>query len=296
MSRKLTALAALNILGWVVAVPLLLFAVVDPFVEFPGLPGRVGPSSAGTVHLDEPALGPSRPGRGTPRRDDPLRAAREALARFAPGSAGTVALVPGSGAGGGVSPRDRLVADLRSRAGRTRPLGTPPASRGLASPPAPAVAPPASGTPGRVPAVAPAPAPVTEDAARPVRTSEPPAPETAQAHDSPPGKPEGQDSAPPPAEAPEPGAEPPVPPAPPAGEPPAPETPPPPASEPPAPETPAPPAGEPAPPPDAPETPAPPEDPPEDPGDKNPIPPAVKPPHEDVPQPYAPAEPGPGNC
>ena len=34
MSSRVKVLAVLNVLGWLVAVPLLLIAVVDPFVDF----------------------------------------------------------------------------------------------------------------------------------------------------------------------------------------------------------------------------------------------------------------------
>ena len=34
MSSRVKALAVLNVLGWLIAVPMLLVAVVDPFVDF----------------------------------------------------------------------------------------------------------------------------------------------------------------------------------------------------------------------------------------------------------------------
>ena len=34
MSSRVKALAVLNVLGWLVAVPIMLIAVVDPFVDF----------------------------------------------------------------------------------------------------------------------------------------------------------------------------------------------------------------------------------------------------------------------
>src|SRR5215212_2027396 len=95
MSARMKALAVLNVLGWLVVVPLLLVAVVDPFVDFGDWPDRVTGGRDGEVPLHAPAgrrAAPLQTKARTPapralaRRpaDDPLRAAREALARFRP--------------------------------------------------------------------------------------------------------------------------------------------------------------------------------------------------------------------
>ena len=41
MSRRVKALAVLNVIGWLVAVPLLLLAVVHPFVDLGKWPNRL---------------------------------------------------------------------------------------------------------------------------------------------------------------------------------------------------------------------------------------------------------------
>ena len=54
MSMKLKALAALNVFGWVIAVPVLLFALVSPFVDFDGWPRTIaGGLGDGTITLRE---------------------------------------------------------------------------------------------------------------------------------------------------------------------------------------------------------------------------------------------------
>src|SRR6266536_2998977 len=55
MSRKLKALGALNLIGWVVAIPALMVALAGPIVAFHGWPGHL-PHFFGsdTVHLGEP--------------------------------------------------------------------------------------------------------------------------------------------------------------------------------------------------------------------------------------------------
>src|SRR4051794_33086743 len=96
MSARMKALAVLNVLGWLVAVPLLLMAVVDPWVNFGDWPARLIGARDGDVQLHAPAARatggvakarPRTPRAAVPPRgaaDDPLRAAREALARFRP--------------------------------------------------------------------------------------------------------------------------------------------------------------------------------------------------------------------
>ena len=51
-------LAALNVLGWLVAVPLLLVALVDPFVEFGDWPDRLIGDRRGDVQLRTPEAAP----------------------------------------------------------------------------------------------------------------------------------------------------------------------------------------------------------------------------------------------
>ena len=112
MSRRVKVLAALNVLGWLVAVPLLLVALVDPFVDFSDWPDRVINDRRGDVQLRTPAAEPgsqvkreSARSRARRAEDDPLEAAREALAQFAPAvGAGGAA---GPGAGGGRPAADR---------------------------------------------------------------------------------------------------------------------------------------------------------------------------------------------
>src|SRR5262245_7774592 len=64
MSRKLKALGALNLVGWTVAIPLLMVAMVGPLIAFHGWPnGLPGLHGGGKVQLTEPgALSvPARP-------------------------------------------------------------------------------------------------------------------------------------------------------------------------------------------------------------------------------------------
>ena len=105
-------LAALNVLGWLVAVPLLLVAVVDPFVDFGDWPNRLIGDRRGDVQLRTPEAPAQRVGKpkherqervGVARTTSPLLAAREALRQFQ-ASAGTGtggAAAGGGGAGGG---------------------------------------------------------------------------------------------------------------------------------------------------------------------------------------------------
>ena len=51
-------LAALNVLGWLVAVPLLLVALVDPFVDFGDWPDRLIGDRQGDVQLRTPDAKP----------------------------------------------------------------------------------------------------------------------------------------------------------------------------------------------------------------------------------------------
>src|SRR4051812_24321043 len=112
MSRRMKVLAALNVLGWVVAVPLLLVAVVDPFVDFGDWPDRLIGDRRGDVQLrtpEAPAQRAEKPktqvkSESTSSDDNPLRAAREALERFRPpATSGAVPLAGGGvGTGGGL--------------------------------------------------------------------------------------------------------------------------------------------------------------------------------------------------
>ena len=81
MSRRVKALAALNVLGWLIAVPILLAAVVDPFVDFGSWPDRLIGGRQGDVQLGTPttraAQAPSH-----------KRAAREPRAGREPGAGG----------------------------------------------------------------------------------------------------------------------------------------------------------------------------------------------------------------
>jgi len=294
------ALAVLNVLGWLVAVPLLLVALVDPFVDFGGWPERLIGGRQGDVQL-HPATSAPREGARTPAArtrpaDDPLRAAREALRRFrpatgiAPASGG--ALVPASpGASGGGGDTRGRGGSLRGVAGpgRTngpalRPIGqteTPTAGGVQPAPAGPVVLAPGAGadSAGTPPPVAPE---VPQAPIRPARVTEPPPPETP-VEAAPPGDPDGPGPGPTPTPTPEPTPEPaatptvtPQPSATPAPEPTA-------TPDPPAPEVPVPPE----------DPPGEPEDPPDPPQDHANIPPAVKPPQDQMPAPDLPGAPGP---
>ena len=120
MSRRVKVLAALNVLGWLVAVPLLLVALVDPFVDFSDWPDRVIDDRRGDVQLRTPAAEPgsqvkreSARSRARRAEDDPLEAAREALAQFAP--------AVGAGGGGAAGGAAAAAAEpARAAAGATR--------------------------------------------------------------------------------------------------------------------------------------------------------------------------------
>src|SRR3954447_14656052 len=106
MSRRVKVLAALNVLGWLVAVPLLLVAVVDPFVDFGDWPNRLIGDRRGDVQLrttEAPVQHAAKPkttvkSESESSDDNPLRAVREALERFRP--SGTAGAVPTAGGGG----------------------------------------------------------------------------------------------------------------------------------------------------------------------------------------------------
>src|SRR5215210_7609113 len=112
MTPRMKGLAVLNVLAWLVAVPLLLVVLVDPFVDFGDWPDRVISGRGADVQLRGPepggagSEGPAREQTRTPARpprgaDDPLRAAREAIARFRPATTGSAgALAPGGGVAG----------------------------------------------------------------------------------------------------------------------------------------------------------------------------------------------------
>src|SRR5213080_4668590 len=94
MSAREEALAVLNVLGGVIVVPLLLLVVIDPFENFGDWPDRLIGGRDGAVRLHAPAhrgtpVAKARPRTAAPTAvrppaDDPLRAAREAIARFRP--------------------------------------------------------------------------------------------------------------------------------------------------------------------------------------------------------------------
>ena len=108
-------LAALNVLGWLVAVPLLLVALVDPFVDFGDWPDRLIGDRNGDVQLRTPVAADKRAAAkersavqseaARSAAEDPLQAAREAIAQFnrPPASGGASAPVGGGGGGGGGS-------------------------------------------------------------------------------------------------------------------------------------------------------------------------------------------------
>src|SRR3954469_9168460 len=113
MSRRMKVLAALNVLGWLVAVPLLLMAVVDPFVDFGDWPNRLIGDRRGDVQLRTPEAPAQRVGKpktsvtseGQSSTASPLLAAREALRQFqataGTGTGGAAAGGAGGGAGSG---------------------------------------------------------------------------------------------------------------------------------------------------------------------------------------------------
>src|SRR4051812_14630445 len=69
MSRKLKALGALNLIGWTVAIPLLMVALVSPLIAFHGWPsGLPGFHGDDRVQLSEPGE------RSAPARPDGRRA------------------------------------------------------------------------------------------------------------------------------------------------------------------------------------------------------------------------------
>ena len=116
------ALAAINAIGWLVAVPVLLVALVDPFVDFGDWPDRLIGDRGGAVQLRTPEAERREPLRrcAAERRsseDDPLQAAREAVETFNPAPAGAAPLA--AAPGGGVPARRRArpgAPDRRERA------------------------------------------------------------------------------------------------------------------------------------------------------------------------------------
>src|SRR5215213_5778554 len=113
MSRRVKVLAALNVLGWLVAVPLLLGAVVDPFVDFGDWPNRLIGDRRGDVQLGTPEAPVQHAGKPKTSvksevqssSENPLQAARDALRQFQ-ASAGTGtggAAAGGAGGRGGTS-------------------------------------------------------------------------------------------------------------------------------------------------------------------------------------------------
>src|SRR4051794_11020664 len=161
MSRRMKVLAALNVLGWVVAVPLLLMAVVDPFVDFGDMPNRLIGDRRGDVRLRTPEAPVQHAGKpktsvksGLQSSDEsPLLAAREALRQFqanagtvtggAAGGAATGGAGGAGGSGGGRGGGGREV-DTRTPHGARPPnrptpsRARPPRPRGRRPPPPPA--------------------------------------------------------------------------------------------------------------------------------------------------------------
>ena len=123
-------LAALNVLGWLVAVPLLLVAVVDPFVDFGDWPNRLIGDRRGDVQLRTPEAPAQRVGKPKTSvkselessNDSPLLAAREALRQFqANAGTGTGGAAAGGGGGGGW----RLAPAAAAASSTPAPAGAP---------------------------------------------------------------------------------------------------------------------------------------------------------------------------
>src|SRR4051812_15855916 len=140
MSRKLKALGALNLVGWTVAIPLLMVALVGPIVAFHGWPSALpGLHGDGQVRLAEPGE------RSVPARPDGRRGSGSpVLAAVLPGG---VAVAAGSGIAAGAPAGSAPAIGARTRRGGA-PTGA------LPSIPLPA----APVTPAPTPAPAPAPA------------------------------------------------------------------------------------------------------------------------------------------
>ena len=168
MSSRVKALAAINVLGWLVAVPIMLVAVVDPFMDVGDWPDRLLGGREGAVQMRtatrEPAPAVTRPARERETAEDPLRSTREAIARLRPAiglaAAGGAPLGSFGPLGGGNEVRDGGSPDAVLR-GRTGPLRIPTSPvQPLAPLPVPGAAPvvpvPTGGTaPARPPVVAP---------------------------------------------------------------------------------------------------------------------------------------------
>src|SRR5215204_6094552 len=202
MSRRLKVLAALNVLGWLVAVPLLLLALVDPFVDFGDWPDRLIGDRTGDIRLRTPAAA-GKPATASERsaveiesarsaEEGPLQAAREAIAQFnrPPASGGSPAPVGGGGGGGGGGGSFDGSGD-GSPVTRT-PIGNSSPGTGGVNIPAPLVPVPAlpvSDVPASTPPVAVPDVPVPVPA-RPGRRVTPPPPERPISS-RPPGEPDG---------------------------------------------------------------------------------------------------------
>src|SRR4051794_9541473 len=205
MSARMKALAVLNVLGWVIVVPLLLLVVVDPFVDFGDWPDRLIGGRDGEVRLHAPAHRATTGAKARPRTpaapaarpsaDDPLRAAREAIARFRPatrapvasgglvvaGSLGTGSASGGSASGSGGGPGATLrglTGPQQVSVGAGAPTGdAAPLEAGGVTPAAsgPVVSVPGAGAAGTAPIAAPD-VPQTAPS-RPARATDPPPPE-----------------------------------------------------------------------------------------------------------------------
>src|SRR6188472_1388420 len=113
VSRKLKAFGALNLVGWIVAIPLLMVALVGPLVAFHGWPDHLPDVFGSTVQLGVPGD-------------------RTAPARSAGGSTATVSpfapVLGGGVAAGGVAPVPGVVpAGLIGDRSTTSPGGSSPA-------------------------------------------------------------------------------------------------------------------------------------------------------------------------
>jgi hypothetical protein len=68
MGSRVKALAVLNLLGWLIAVPILLVAVVDPFVDLDDWRDRIVGGREGKVQRRAPAPAPAAKSAPAPRR------------------------------------------------------------------------------------------------------------------------------------------------------------------------------------------------------------------------------------
>src|SRR6188472_1400646 len=148
MSRKLKALGALNLIGWTVAIPLLMVALVTPLIAFHGWPGGLpGFHGDNRVQLGEPGEL-----RASSRPDGRPGPGGRALGPILPGgviSAGGPGIAPGVPPTGG-SARPAIGSRTRrggSGAGALPTTTLPSAPVAPAPAPVPAPAAPAPGTP-----------------------------------------------------------------------------------------------------------------------------------------------------